>query len=291
MNSDRPRTPILVWPVTMMLKSMNPNTHMSSPRLNSSPSMVYAHVFSLHSSLRSHVQTTASPPPLFQKPGYDGQLPVAADGVISDVHVTAFLTAVDSLLSAGRSNAPTRVLTPMKSVVNAVANILNDVRSHSRRHSDPKGVHSLEERIEMTLSNLVAASTTHATSSGFSAVSLLDAAASHVSEAVTELGRVVLLRRATSAEQEQFAPSSLRMTTNVFMPHPHTIEEMTPSVAWQRGWNAASLRQGERVWESEPPRGEQQFAHSELRSNDISGSEESWTELRVRVLPSGLSSD
>ena len=59
---------------------------------------------------------------------------------------------------------------------------------------------ALEERVEATLPDLVVASKTHATSSGLSPVSLLDAAASHVSAAVTELGCVVLLRRATKTE-------------------------------------------------------------------------------------------
>ena len=63
----------------------------------------------------------------------DDQLPVAADGGLLDIHVTAFLSAIDSLLTAGRSNAPTRVLTPMKSVVNAVSAIVEDVRLFERR--------------------------------------------------------------------------------------------------------------------------------------------------------------
>ncbi|THH15019.1 hypothetical protein EW146_g5389 [Bondarzewia mesenterica] len=67
-----------------------------------------------------------------QTPKFDEQLPIAPDGAIPDIHITAFLTAVDSLLSAGRSNAPTRVLTPMKAVVNAVTAILEDVRAHER---------------------------------------------------------------------------------------------------------------------------------------------------------------
>ena len=39
-------------------------------------------------------------------------------------------------------------------------------------------------------------------------MSLLDAVASHVSAADTELRDIVLLRRETKAEQEQFVPSS-----------------------------------------------------------------------------------
>jgi len=187
----------------------------------------------------------------------------------------------------------------MKSVVNAVTNVLDDVRSSSRRHADPEGVHALEQRVEATLSNLVAASKTHATSSGLSPVSLLDAAASHVSAAVTDLGRVVLLRRATKAEQEQFAPTSAGTATNGFTPGLRTVEEVRPSVAHQRGPSEASSRRGER----------EQPAQSESSSDDSSaaptlfdqstvnaagitspdsaaaeGSEDAWTELRVGLL-------
>ena len=240
-----------------------------------------------------------------QKPKFDDQLPVSADGAIPDVHLTAFLTAIDSLLSAGRGNAPTRVLTPMKAVVNAVTNILDDVRSHSRRYSDPEGVHALEERVEATLSNLVTASKTHATSSGLSPVSLLDAAASHVSAAITELGRVVLLRRATKAEQEQHAPSSVGTATNGFTPGLRTVEEMRPLATHQRGLSESSSRRGE--WERELVRDEREQHTHESSSDDSSsvptifdqrtmnaagltspdsaaaeGSEDAWTELRVR---------
>ncbi|KAI9441227.1 hypothetical protein H4582DRAFT_2110203 [Lactarius indigo] len=227
------------------------------------------------------------------------------DGVIPDVHLTAFLTAVDSLLSSGRSNAPTRVLTPMKSVVNAVTTILDDVRSNTRRHSDPEGLRALEERVEATLSNLVTATRTHATSSGLSPVSLLDAAASHVSAAITELGRVVLLRRASKAEQEQFAPlPSNGAATNGFAPGLRTVEEGRPSLAHQRGLSETSIKRSER--EREAVRDErEQHVHSESSSDDSSapptifdqsaasaagvtspdsaaaeGSEDAWTELK-----------
>lgn len=261
------------------------------------------------SSLPSYFSPAATSALFLQKPKFDDQLPVSADGAIPDVHLTAFLTAIDSLLSAGRGNAPTRVLTPMKTVVNAVTNILDDVRSHSRRYSEPESVHALEERVEATLSNLVAASKTHATSLGLSPVSLLDAAASHVSAAVTELGRVVLLRRATKAEQEQFAPSSTGTATNGFTPGLRTVEEVRPSATHQRGLSESSSRRSER--EREPVRDEREQLTHESSSDDSSsaaptsifdqrtanaagltspdsaaaeGSEDAWTELRVRFL-------
>ncbi|KAF9070817.1 hypothetical protein BDP27DRAFT_1323049 [Rhodocollybia butyracea] len=136
----------------------------------------------------------------------EDQLPVSPDGGVLDIHVTAFLSAVDGLLTAGRSNAPTRVLSPMKSVVNAVTNIIDDVRTYERRSSrsdvDMDALRLLRERAEATLSNLVTASKTHATSSGMSPVSLLDAAASHVAATVTDIGKMIFIRKATKSEQE-----------------------------------------------------------------------------------------
>lgn len=133
---------------------------------------------------------------------------MAPDGAILDIHVTAFVSAVDSLLTAGRSNSPTRVLVPMKAVVNAVTAITDDLRQFERRHQsdevDLDLLRSLRDRAEATLSNLVVATKSHATGAGMSPVSLLDAAASHVSSTITEIARIGFIRRATPAEQEQF---------------------------------------------------------------------------------------
>ncbi len=282
-----------------MLNSKITSASMSRPRPNSAQSKVDVFILPPFSS-PSYISPAATSALFLQKPKFDDQLPVSGDGAIPDVHLTAFLTAIDSLLSAGRGNAPTRVLTPMKSVVNAVTNILDDVRSHSRRYSDPEGVEALKERVEATLSNLVAASKTHATSLGLSPVSLLDAAASHVSAAVTELGRVVLLRRATKAEQEQFAPSSTGTATNGFTPGLRTVEEVRPSLTHQRGLSESSSRRNEQreqlTHESSsddsssaaPTIFDQRTANAAgLTSPDSAtaeGSEDAWTELRVRFL-------
>lgn len=98
----------------------------------------------------------------------------------------------------------------MKTVVNAVTNMIEDTRTFERRPAreradvDIEALRALRDRAEATLSNLVTASKTHATSSGMAPVSLLDAAASHVSMTITEIVRTVLIRKATRIEQEQF---------------------------------------------------------------------------------------
>ncbi|THH29548.1 hypothetical protein EUX98_g4654 [Antrodiella citrinella] len=160
---------------------------------------------------KTELRSTKATSQLFlPTPKSEDQWPVTADGGLLDIHVTAFVSAIDSLLTAGRSNAPTRVLTPMKAVVNAVSHIVEGARAFERRprrdrsEVDVDALRVLRERAEATLSNLVAASKTHATSSGMSPVSLLDAAASHVSSTVTEIAKTVHVRKATKAEQEQF---------------------------------------------------------------------------------------
>ncbi|KAI0090600.1 hypothetical protein BDY19DRAFT_936134 [Irpex rosettiformis] len=188
-----------------------------------------------------------------QPPKSEDQLPVSPDGGLLDIHVTAFISAIDSLLTAGRSNAPTRVLTPMKAVVNAVTAIVEDVRTFERRprrdraEIDLDALHALRERAEATLSNLVTATKTHATGSGMSPVSLLDAAASHVSATVTEIAKTVLIRKATKAEQERFMPGSpppsSSSVSSSYMPSLRSVEEIK-SPNHPRTPSSSSIRAG-----------------------------------------------
>jgi hypothetical protein len=110
---------------------------------------------------------------------------------------------------------------------------------------------ALRERAEATLSNLVTASKTHATSLGMSPVSLLDAAASHVSATVTEIGRTVCVRKATRAEQEEFAPSTTSpppppSATNGFSPSLRSVEESSSS-KHQKNMSTASSSSSRRA--------------------------------------------
>lgn len=134
----------------------------------------------------------------------------------------------------------------MKSVVNAVSSVIEDVRAFERRPQrdrsdvDLDALRSLRERMETTLSNLTTATKTHATSSGLSPVSLLDAAASHLSVTITEICKTVCIRKATKAEQDQFssAPYTPSATaTNGFSPALRSVEE---KAVHQRKASAAS---------------------------------------------------
>lgn len=198
-----------------------------------------------------HVLASATSQLFLQPPKVDDQLPVSQDGGILDIHVTAFVTAVDSLLTAGRSSSPIKVLAPMKAVINAVASIVEDVRAFERRpRSERHGVTDLEplkelrDRAEATLSNLVTATKTHATSSGLSPVSLLDAAASHVATTVTELGKIVGLRKASRNEHDQFSPSSASPpNSSGFSPSLRQIDEARS--LHSRNFSSASSKRSE----------------------------------------------
>lgn len=104
----------------------------------------------------------------------------------------------------------------MKSVIDAVTSIVEDARGsdpRSRDDIDLETVQSLCDRTEATLSNLVTATRTHATSYGLSPVSLLDAALSHVSASVTELTKLLRVRRSTASGQERPPVVSTSQTT------------------------------------------------------------------------------
>ena len=171
---------------------------------------------------------------------------MSPEGGLLDIHVTSFVSAIDSLLTAGRSNAPSRVLAPMKAVVNAVTAIIEDVRIFERRKDrtdvEADNLRALRERAEATLSNLVAVSKTHATSMGLSPVSLLDAASSHLSATVTDIGKVVFIRKASKIEHDQHSLSGNPLAIGPFSPSLRSIDEMKSNQPHQRSTSSSSLR-------------------------------------------------
>ncbi|KAF8629906.1 hypothetical protein AX15_003258 [Amanita polypyramis BW_CC] len=202
---------------------------------------------------KTELRTVKATSQLFlQPPKFDDQLPYSSDGGILDIHITAFQSAIDNLLTLGRSNAPTRVLQPMKSVVNAVTAIIDDVRAYERKaqrdHADVDvdSLQALRERADATLSNLTVASKTHATSSGMSPVSLLDAAASHVSVTITEMGKATQIRKATKVEQEKFATTqhAPNSTTGGFVSSLRSIDETKSTHQRKTSATSASSSRG-----------------------------------------------
>ncbi|KAF1990204.1 hypothetical protein K402DRAFT_417670 [Aulographum hederae CBS 113979] len=125
------------------------------------------------------------------------------DGAVKDVHVTKFQLSIDELLQSARRSEQNAIIEAMKGVVVSVKGITSDVeKSTSTRTSATSdagsdiapSVNRLRQKVSATANNLITASKNHASSLGLSPVSLLDAAASHLTTSVVDLLRSVGVR-------------------------------------------------------------------------------------------------
>ena len=125
------------------------------------------------------------------------------DGLVKDVHVTKFQISIDELLQIARSDNPAAVLDHMKTVVVAVRGITSDIDSGSLTAEDDemsKRCAKLKAKVSATANNLITASKNFASASGLSPVSLLDAAASHLTSAMVDLLHTVKIRPTPAGE-------------------------------------------------------------------------------------------
>jgi prefoldin subunit 5 len=113
------------------------------------------------------------------------------NGLVKDAHVTRFQMSIDELLRSARSGEPGLVLDQMKVVVVAVRHIMNDTDAAQDGEEMSPAQKRARAKLSATANNLITASKNFAGSNGLSPVSLLDAAASHLSTAVIELLRLV----------------------------------------------------------------------------------------------------
>ncbi|KAL3474694.1 hypothetical protein BJX99DRAFT_173538 [Aspergillus californicus] len=132
-----------------------------------------------------------------------------SDGLIKDVHVTKFQISIDELLRIARSEDHQHVMQHINPVAIAVRHILQDIQLAQRSESTECA--KATRKVSATANNLITATKNFASSNGLSPVSLLDAAASHISLAVIELIRIVKIRPTpidelnNEDEEEQFA--------------------------------------------------------------------------------------
>jgi hypothetical protein len=124
------------------------------------------------------------------------------DGLVKDVHITKFQISIDELLQIARTDEPEKVMEYMKNVVVSVRRISQDIdESSPSKELSPQQV-KLKARVSATANNLITASKNFAASKGLSPVSLLDAAASHLTSAVVELVKTVKIRPTPAGELE-----------------------------------------------------------------------------------------
>ena len=142
------------------------------------------------------------------KPVNDDHLPASPDGNVADVHVSAFQNSIDGMLQAARSSTPSGVLPAMKAIVEAITEIGEDVKTfeaHPNIDVDVSRLESLKHESTTRLNYLMQAARNHAMASGLSPVSLIDAAAGHLSANVVEIIKLLKIRR-TDKNQPQSVP-------------------------------------------------------------------------------------
>ena len=130
------------------------------------------------------------------------------DGIIKDFHVTKFQIAIDDLLRTARVSEPTVVLDHMKITVmaaKAITDCIDQVTGSSMASEEAEGIAKLKSRISATANNLITAAKNHVTANGLSPVSLLDAAASHLTASVVELIKKVKIKPSPLGELDDFA--------------------------------------------------------------------------------------
>lgn len=122
-------------------------------------------------------------------------------GLIKDVHVTKFQISIDELLRIARYDEHRLVMQQVKTVVISIRYILQDVQVASEPNNDPARAKATR-KVSATANNLITASKNFANSSGLSPISLLDAAASHLSTAVIEIVHLVKIKASPADELE-----------------------------------------------------------------------------------------
>lgn len=127
------------------------------------------------------------------------------EGLVKDVHVTKFQIAIDELLRIARSETPAAVLDHMKVVVLAVRGITSDIDAAPPSDKDDevsKRRTKMKSKVSATANNLITASKNFASAQGLSPISLVDAAASHLTAAVVDLLHTVKIRPTPVGEIE-----------------------------------------------------------------------------------------
>lgn len=128
----------------------------------------------------------------------------AQDGLVKHIDVTRFQIAIDELLQSARGDEPNAVLARVKPVVIAIRDITIDLGgTQSSQDEAMQRRQKLRAKVSATANNLVTASKNFAMSKGLSPVSLLDAAASHLTSSTVELIRLVKIRPTPAHELEE----------------------------------------------------------------------------------------
>ncbi len=180
----------------------------------------------------------------------------SSDGLVRDVNVTKFQISIDELLRNARSEAPEKTTELAKNVIKSVLKITKDIHESLQGQKLNDEQLRLKARVSNTCNNLFIASKNFVDAKGLSPVSLLDAAASHITMAIVALVGNVKIRQSPPREGDDEGETTIRPSAPVQMNGNGNEEprEFPLSNSPPNGVAAAPGAQGQEQAAGQPPR-------------------------------------
>lgn len=193
---------------------------------------------------------------------------IAPEGIIRDIAIVKFQLAIDSLLRNCRTNIPV-LMDSMKDVVIAIRSIQIDLdaAADATIMNDTRVI-KLRQKMSTTANNLMTAVKNHISGGNISPVSLVDAAASHLSSAVIEIAKICKLR----ATQENGDLDTLGQPELSSRNHgkaaqslEHGLLTPPPKEAWDDAKRSGSTFDGKDLDLSSVPNGSEKNINEDVR--------------------------
>ncbi|KAI9276728.1 hypothetical protein BDA99DRAFT_531823 [Phascolomyces articulosus] len=128
-------------------------------------------------------------------PQQTGFIQPTRNGAISHDHILTYQTSIDELLQKARSHKPSDVLSSMQKIVMTCKKVTEEVEQHETRGGlssiAQTSLYSLKSQFSTALTHLLTAAKNHANGMGISPVSLLDAAAGHMTTVMVDLAKLL----------------------------------------------------------------------------------------------------
>ncbi|KAB8343095.1 hypothetical protein FH972_022689 [Carpinus fangiana] len=117
-------------------------------------------------------------------------------GLIKDISVTRFQTCIDELLQISREQEASAVIKHMRDVIESVRRVTEGIDSAPASGGEAEKAKrtKAKAKVSAATNNLITTAKTFSGSHGLAPVSLVDAAASHLTAAVVDLIKVVKIR-------------------------------------------------------------------------------------------------
>jgi hypothetical protein len=172
-------------------------------------------------------------------------------------------------LSDSRSSAPSGVLPAMKAIVEAITEIGEDVKAfelHPNLDVDASRLESLKHESTTRLNNLMQAARNHAMASGLSPLSLLDAAAGHLSSNVVEIIKLLKIKRSEKSKNDMRRSSlSIKDMVN------RSNEVKNANGSWEKEYGSSSNTTATKSGTDSPRSGGRETPMSRQESTDDRG--------------------